>query len=156
MKMHQSLTTAILILSTGFLAHAQDGSRRGNQVPPPSLLWKSLDKDDDGFLSASEMDAASESLAALDKDNDGKISLSEISERTSRKRGAGPNSGRGNRADNRGARPTEIGAAPGDLGDPGIAWYGRMDLALAEAKRSNRPILFMAAASQCGGVPGVF
>ncbi len=27
---------------------------------------------------------------------------------------------------------------------------------LAEAKRTNRPIFFMAVASQCGGVPGVF
>jgi len=27
---------------------------------------------------------------------------------------------------------------------------------ISEAKRMNRPILFMAAASQCGGVPGVF
>ena len=55
-----------------------------------------------------------------------------------------------------GARPTDIGASPLDLGAPGIAWYGRLDTALAEARRSNRPIMFMSAASQCGGVPGVF
>lgn len=55
-----------------------------------------------------------------------------------------------------GARPNELGAAPGELGSPGIAWYGRLDIALAEAKRSNRPIMFMSAASQCSGVPGVF
>jgi hypothetical protein len=27
---------------------------------------------------------------------------------------------------------------------------------LAEAKRTNKPILFMAVASQCGGISGVF
>lgn len=75
------------------------------------------------------------------------------------RRGApGRGEGRRDRQQNRdrGARPNEIGAAPGELGSPGIAWYGRLDLALGEARRSNRPILFMSAASQCGGVPGVF
>lgn len=42
------------------------------------------------------------------------------------------------------------------IGEPGVAWYCRWDTALAEAKRSQRPILFMAAAAQCSGVPGVF
>lgn len=42
------------------------------------------------------------------------------------------------------------------IGEPGIAWYCRWDTALAEAKRSQRPILFMAAAAQCSGVSGVF
>ena len=60
------------------------------------------------------------------------------------------------RRSGRGARPTDIGAAPLDLGAPGIAWYGCLDTALAEARRSNRPIMFMSAASQCSGVPGVF
>ena len=55
-----------------------------------------------------------------------------------------------------GARPTEIGVSPADIGAPGIAWYGSLEVGLAEAKRSNRPIFFMSAASQCGGVPGVF
>ena len=38
----------------------------------------------------------------------------------------------------------------------GIAWYTDWELAVKEAKRSKRPIFFMAATSQCGGVPGVF
>ena len=42
------------------------------------------------------------------------------------------------------------------LGKPGIAWYCRWDTALSEAKRSQRPILFVAAAAQCNAVPGVF
>jgi len=41
-------------------------------------------------------------------------------------------------------------------GDSGIAWYSTWDTGLAEAKRSGRPILFMAAATQCSGVSGVF
>ena len=47
-------------------------------------------------------------------------------------------------------------AAPVEPGEAGIAWYCRWDTALAEAKRSNRPIMFQSAASQCNGVPGVF
>lgn len=47
-------------------------------------------------------------------------------------------------------------AAPVAPGEAGIAWYSRWDDALAEAKRSNRPILFQSASAQCSGVPGVF
>ena len=47
-------------------------------------------------------------------------------------------------------------AAPLSAGESGIAWYSRWDTALAEAKRSNRPILFQSASAQCSGVPGVF
>ena len=50
------------------------------------------------------------------------------------------------------------GGMPGEsvpLG-AGIAWYTDWEQAKLEAKRSKRPILFMAATSQCGGVPGVF
>ena len=43
-----------------------------------------------------------------------------------------------------------------DIGQAGIAWYPKLEDGLAEAKRLNKPIMFMAAASQCGGVPGVF
>ncbi len=39
---------------------------------------------------------------------------------------------------------------------PGIAWFGTWVEALAEAKRTNRPILFMSAAPQCQSVPGVW
>ena len=37
-----------------------------------------------------------------------------------------------------------------------IAWYATLDSALAEAKRSQRPILFTSAAPACTGVPGVW
>ena len=50
-----------------------------------------------------------------------------------------------------------IGAEnPLAIGDSGVAWYTTWTTGLAEAKRSNRPIFFMSAATTCGGVPGVF
>ncbi|MEM6572194.1 MAG: hypothetical protein AAF957_27515 [Planctomycetota bacterium] len=38
----------------------------------------------------------------------------------------------------------------------GIAWFGTLDGALAEAKRTGRPILLMSAAPACREVPGVW
>ena len=37
---------------------------------------------------------------------------------------------------------------------PRIAWFGTLKSGLAEAKASNRPILFVSAAPHCLGVPG--
>jgi hypothetical protein len=45
---------------------------------------------------------------------------------------------------------------PQAVGETGVAWYTTWDTGLAEAKRSNRPILFMSAATTCSGVSGVF
>ncbi len=59
------------------------------------------------------------------------------------------------RGDRRGGPPGPLAEqAPPDA--PGIAWFGTWDAALAEAKRTRRPILFMSAAPQCHGVPGVW
>jgi len=55
-----------------------------------------------------------------------------------------------------GPRPSDLGASKLDLGEPGIAWYTTWETAQAEAKRSGRPIMFVAAATQCHGVSGVF
>lgn len=55
-----------------------------------------------------------------------------------------------------GPRPNDLGASPQAVGASGLAWYTTWDTALAEAKRSNRPIFFMAAAATCGGISGVF
>ena len=41
-------------------------------------------------------------------------------------------------------------------GSPRIAWYGKLSDGIAEAKRSNRPILLVAAAPQCEGVSGLW
>ncbi|MCP4508928.1 MAG: hypothetical protein GY826_21355 [Fuerstiella sp.] len=55
-----------------------------------------------------------------------------------------------------GPRPSDLGASDLDLGEPGIAWYTTWETGLSEAKRSGRPIMFVAAATQCHGVSGVF
>jgi hypothetical protein len=55
-----------------------------------------------------------------------------------------------------GPSPRDLGASKLDLGEPGIAWYTTWESAEAEAKRSGRPIMFVAAATQCHGVSGVF
>jgi len=55
-----------------------------------------------------------------------------------------------------GPRPTDLGASPQPIGESGVAWYTTWETALAEAKRSNRPIFFMAAAATCSGISGVF
>ncbi|MEM7697382.1 MAG: hypothetical protein AAF236_03150 [Verrucomicrobiota bacterium] len=38
----------------------------------------------------------------------------------------------------------------------GIAWYGVLEDGLAEAEETGRPIFFITAAPQCGGVPGMW
>ena len=55
-----------------------------------------------------------------------------------------------------GPRPTDLGASPQPVGDAGVARYTTWETALAEARRSNRPIFFMAAAATCNGISGVF
>lgn len=55
-----------------------------------------------------------------------------------------------------GPRPTDLGASPQPVGEAGVAWYTTWETALAEAKRSHRPIFFMAAAATCSGISGVF
>lgn len=39
---------------------------------------------------------------------------------------------------------------------PKIAWYGQLKDGLAEAKRSQRPILLVSAAPQCQNVSGMW
>jgi len=55
-----------------------------------------------------------------------------------------------------GPRPSDLGAADLAIGEPGIAWYTTWNSAWNEAQRSNRPIMFVAAATQCNGISGVF
>lgn len=38
----------------------------------------------------------------------------------------------------------------------GIQWFGRLDQALQEAQRLNRPMLFVSAAPHCAGVSGIW
>jgi hypothetical protein len=39
---------------------------------------------------------------------------------------------------------------------PGIAWFGVLEDGLKEAERTGKPIFFVTAAPQCGGVPGMW
>ena len=55
-----------------------------------------------------------------------------------------------------GPRPDDLGASPQPIGEAGVAWYTTWETALHEARRSNRPIFFMAAAATCSGISGVF
>ena len=53
-------------------------------------------------------------------------------------------------------RSMDVPDNPQEIGESGIAWYTTWKSGLAEAKRSNRPIFFMSAATTCNGVSGVF
>jgi hypothetical protein len=56
----------------------------------------------------------------------------------------------------RGGGPSSVPDHPQQVGDAGIAWYTTWETGLAEAKRTNRPIFFMSAATVCSGISGVF
>lgn len=56
----------------------------------------------------------------------------------------------------KGPNVKNIGVSSQAIGASGVAWYTTWDTALAEAKRSQRPIFFMSAAAQCSSVSGVF
>ncbi len=117
-----------------------------------------IDLNDDGVISEAEIKKASQSLLGLDSNKDGALSHDELIPAGLR-RGGGARAGAGRGGAGRGGggpRPNDLGEADLDLGEAGIAWYPRLEDGLEEAKRTNRPIIFMAAASQCGGVPGVF
>ena len=43
-----------------------------------------------------------------------------------------------------------------DSNEPKIAWYGTLQSGLAEAERSQKPILLVSAAPQCLGVSGIW
>ena len=62
----------------------------------------------------------------------------------------------GSVARGQGPRPGDLGASHLDLGEAGIHWYTTWETAQAEAERSGRPIMFVAAATQCHGISGVF
>ncbi len=71
---------------------------------------------------------------------------------------AGPDKGASQRGRNSsgGNRLRVVGKNPQAVGEAGVNWYVTWETGLAEAKRSNRPIFFMSAATQCSGISGVF
>lgn len=60
------------------------------------------------------------------------------------------------KSDAKGPDIRSIGASSQQIGESGVVWYTTWKTALAEAKRSKRPIFFMSAAAQCSGISGVF
>ena len=141
---------------------AQQGLSGRQQRVHPAV--GAIDLNGDGVISADELKKASQSLLGLDSNKDGVLSHDELVPAALRRgpesgegRGA-PRAGRGGRGGRGGGgpRPNDLGESNLDLGEPAIAWYPCLEDGLAEAKRTNRPIIFMAVASQCGGVPGVF
>ena len=148
-----------IILLSGELFAQQALSDRSNLRVHPAA--GAIDLDGDGVISALELRKAPQSLLGLDSNRDGVLSRDELlppgGDRGghARERRGGPREGRGDRRGG-GPRPEELGESDLDIGEAAIAWYPRLEDGLAEAKRTNRPIIFMAVASQCGGVPGVF
>ncbi|MCP4848136.1 MAG: hypothetical protein GY899_09350 [Verrucomicrobiaceae bacterium] len=136
----------------------QGGGGRQQRIHP---AVGAIDLNSDGVISTEELKKASQSLLGLDSNKDGALSHDELVPAGLRRGGnpvggrGAPRGGRGGRGGG-GPRPDDLGVADLDLGEPAIAWYPRLEDGLAEAKRTNRPVLFMAVASQCGGVPGVF
>jgi hypothetical protein len=60
----------------------RDGDQPREPLPPPvAPLEHALDTDDDGIISASEIEHSPDSLAKLDKNNDGKLSREELAPR---------------------------------------------------------------------------
>ncbi|MEM1442047.1 MAG: hypothetical protein AAGF67_06865 [Verrucomicrobiota bacterium] len=50
----------------------------------------------------------------------------------------------------------QLPPSPLPVGEAGIMWYTTWETAMAEARRSNRPLFFMAAAAECSGISGIF
>ena len=80
--------------------------------------------------------------------------------------GAGPQSGKtsgakGGATGGRGGPPNGGGpetrtTSPATGKDPAIQWYATLERGLAEAKRTNKPILFVTGAPHCSGVSGMW
>lgn len=76
MKPHRIHLILAALAITGL--NAQDAKPPLDRRPPPPLLLPALDADENGELSAEEIQASSDALAELDKDGDGALSRKEI------------------------------------------------------------------------------
>ena len=66
----------------------------------------------------------------------------------------GANGGRGGPPN--GGGPETRTTSPATGKDPAIQWYATLERGLAEAKRTNKPILFVTGAPHCAGVSGMW
>ena len=66
----------------------------------------------------------------------------------------GANGGRGGPPN--GGGPETRTTSPATGKDPAIQWYATLERGLAEAKRTNKPILFVTGAPHCSGVSGMW
>ena len=66
----------------------------------------------------------------------------------------GANGGRGGPPN--GGGPETKTTSPATGKDPAIQWYATLERGLAEAKRTNKPILFVTGAPHCSGVSGMW
>jgi len=80
------------------------------------------------------------------------VSLAQSSQASGAK--GGPNGGRGGPPN--GGGPETKTTSPATGKDPAIQWYATLERGLAEAKRTNKPILFVTGAPHCAGVSGMW
>jgi hypothetical protein len=60
-----------------------------------------------------------------------------------------------NQPDSASARPSEV-SSPQSGSPARIQWFGTLEQGLAEAKRTNRPLLMTAAAPMCRDIAGMW
>jgi Ca2+-binding EF-hand superfamily protein len=100
-----SVGVCVIALSAGLLAQMppRDGGRGFGM--PPNVLFAALDKNNDGVLSADEIDAAPASLRTLDRNGDGRLTEDELR----------PGFGRGGPGGRGGRDDEDPRAAPSDV-----------------------------------------
>ena len=69
--------------------------------------------------------------------------------------GTRPSAAQDRRRPNNGKGPPRPDVVEPNKGER-IAWYGTLDAARAEAKRTGKPILLVSGAPHCGTTPGVW
>ncbi len=153
-----------------------EGKKGGPGGMPPHPLMEALDLDKDGKISAEEIKKAPQSLLKLDKNGDGELTRNEVRPSFSGMGKNGPEGkgfkggpqGKNGAPEGKGSGPerpplekpdpqnqAQLQASPNPLPEA-IAWYTDLEAGLAEAKRTDKPILLMSAAPSCSGVSGVW
>ena len=133
MNRHLTLTLTALLIGQADLTYAQEGGRGRNREPGHPLI-RILDANRDGVLSRDEWEQTPAVLQKLDANGDATVSWDELRQGQPQR---GAPQGRpcgGERGRPGGPAPLQMETSSVDLGEPGIAWYGRLDLAKAEAK----------------------